>query len=315
MTLTQPAADAPFFIVINAASGKGDAEEAIACISGIFDEAGRRYEFLRVTDPSKLIDTAGEAVERAIEHDGIVVAAGGDGTLSAVAGAVHGRGPAYAVLPQGTFNYFGRVNGIPQELEKSTRALLRARAEPAHVGRVNGHVFLVNASLGLYPQVLEDRETAKQQLGRNRWVAIYSGMRTLAGDVRQLRLDIEQGGQRRTAKTPSLFVGNNQLQLDRIGVSEAAALDTGRLAAIVVRPTSFWALLGLALRGALGTFGDADNIDSFAFRKLTVSPRGTRRVKVALDGEILWLQTPLVFEVPEPLSLMMPRPEDRAEVE
>lgn len=315
MTFSQPAADAPLFVVINAASGHTDAEEAITLISGIFEEAGRRYEFLRVEDPSELSTLAAEAVERASAQDGVVVAVGGDGTLSAVAQAVHGRGPAYAVLPQGTFNYFGRVHGIPQDLEKATRALLRARVEPAHVGRVNGHVFLVNASLGLYPQVLEDRETAKQQLGRNRWVAFYSGLRTLAGHVRQLSLEVEQGGQRRLIRTPTLFVGNNELQLERIGISEGVELVTGKLAGIAVRETSFLSLLGLALRGALGKLGDADNVESFTFRRLSVSPRGSRRVKVALDGEIIWMKTPLVFEVPEPLPLMKPLEEDRVEVE
>lgn len=315
MTLPQPAPDAPFFVVINAASGHVDADKATDCIKGIFDEAGRRHEFLRVLDPSQLSSTAEEAVKRAIAQGGVVVAAGGDGTLSAVAQAVHGRGPAYGVLPQGTFNYFGRVNGIPQELEKATRALLRARVQPVHVGRVNGRVFLVNASLGLYPQVLQDREKAKQQLGRNRWVAIYSGLRTLAGHVRQLSLEFEQGGKRRVLKSPTLFVGNNQLQLERIGIGEAAALDAGQLAGIVVRPTSFWALLWLALRGALGKLGDSDNVESFAFKRLSVSPHGARRAKVALDGEIQWLDTPLVFEVPEPLPLMLPLPEDRVEVE
>lgn len=315
MSIAQPAADAPFFIVINAASGHVDAEEAIALVSGILDEAGRRHEFLRVEDPSQLSTMADEAVERAIAQGGVVVAAGGDGTLSAVAQAVHGRGPAYAVLPQGTFNYFGRVNGIPQELEKATRALLRARAEPVRVGRVNGRVFLVNASLGLYPQVLEDREVAKRQLGRNRWVAFYSGLRTLAGNIRQLSLDVEQGGRRRVLKTPTLVVDNNQLQLDRLGLEEGASLSAGQLAGIVVRETSFLSLLGLALRGALGTLGDTDNVESFAFKRLSVRPRGARRVKVAIDGEILWLQTPLVFDVPEPLPLLLPRPEDRVEVE
>lgn len=315
MTLSQPAPDAPFFVVINAGSGHVDAKEVMACISGILDEAGRRYEFLKVSDPTELSAVADDAVKRAIAHDGIVVAAGGDGTLSAVAGAVHGRGPAYAVLPQGTFNYFGRAHGIPQELEAATRALLRARVEPVQVGRVNGRLFLVNGSLGLYPQVLEDRETAKQQLGRNRWVAIYSGLRTLAGHVRQLSLDVEQNGHKKTLRTPTLFVGNNPLQLERIGISEAASLESGRLVGIVVRRTSFWALLGLALRGALGKLGDADNVESFTLRRVSVSPRGARRVKVALDGEIVWMDTPLVFDVPEPLPLMMPLPEDRVKVE
>lgn len=315
MTDTQPAADAPFFIVINAASGHNDAEEAIARISAILDEGGRRHQILRVPEPSRIGAVARQAVELAVAQQGIVVAVGGDGTLNAVAQAVHGRGPAYAVLPQGTFNLFGRANGISQDIELSARALLRARVEPVQVGQVNGRIFLVNASLGLYPQLLEDREVAKKQLGRSRWVAVFAGLRTLARYGLQLTLDIEQGGEKRRVRTPTLFVGNNPLQLARIGIAGEAALETGRLAGVMVKRTTGLAMLGLALRGALGRLGDAENVESFAFRRLSVKPRGARRVKVALDGEILWLHSPLLFDIATPLPLLRPAPEDRVAVE
>ena len=315
MSLAQPANDAPLFVVINAASGHNDAEDTIVRIGAILGEGGRRHEFLLVRTPSRIAEVAAEAVRRAVEQSGIVVAAGGDGTLSAVAQAVHGRGPAYGVLPQGTFNYFGRTHGISQDIELSTRALLGAQVAPAQVGRVNGRIFLVNASLGLYPQLLQDREVATKQLGRSRWVALYSGLKSLARQGRQLTLDIEHAGQRRRVRTPTLFIGNNRLQLDQIGIAEEAALEAGRLAAIVVRPTTCLEMLGLALRGALGRLGDAENVHSFAFRRMEVAPRGGRRIKVALDGEILWMRAPLVFDIPEPLALMLPAPEDRVEIE
>ena len=315
MTYAQPAADAPFFVVINAASGHNDAEAAIARISAILDEGGRRHEILRVPEPLHMDAVAKQAVDRAVAEGGIVVAVGGDGTVNAVAQAVHGRGPAYAVLPQGTFNLFGRANGISQDIEVSTRALLRARVEPVQVGRVNGRLFLVNASLGLYPQLLEDREVAKAQLGRSRWVAIFAGLRTLARYGLQLTLDVEHGGEKRRVRTPTLFVGNNPLQLERVGISEEAALQGGHLAGIMVRKTTGLAMLGLALRGALGRLGEAENVESFAFRRLSVRPRGARRVKAAVDGEILWLRSPLVFEIAEPLLLLLPAPEDRVAVE
>ncbi len=315
MIFPQPAPDAPLFVVINAASGHNDAEETVARIADVFGKAGRRHQFLRVDTPSKITEVARKAVRHAAEQGGIVVAAGGDGTLNAVAQAVHGQGPPYAVLPQGTFNYFARTHGISQDIEQSTRALLRARMEPVQVGRVNGRLFLVNASLGLYPQLLEDREAAKEQLGRSRLVAMFSGLRTLANGGHQLTLNIEQAGEQRRIRTPTLFVGNNGLQLERIGIAEEKAMEAGRLVGIVLRQTSGLAMLGLALRGALGRLGDAENVDSFTFKRLDVAPRLTKRIKVALDGEVLWMPAPLRFDIPEPLLLMLPLAEDRVEVE
>jgi diacylglycerol kinase family enzyme len=315
--MSTPAFDGPLVIVINAASGKHDVDDTRTIIARVLEENGRAHEFLPIEDPSRIADVAQRAVALAKEREGMVVAVGGDGTLNAVAQAVLGSGLAFGVIPQGTFNYFGRANGISQDAETAVRALLKARPRAVQVGRVNGQLFLVNASLGLYPKLLENREQDKKQYGRSRFVALWSGLLTLWREPRDLRLDIESEEGTRQLRTSTLFIGNNALQLDQVGVAEAddVGKNRGRLAAIVVRPVSGWAMLGLALRGALGRLGEAENVDTFVFRKLVVNPVGHRRSKVATDGEIRILPTPLTFEVAaHALMLMVPSPEDRVEV-
>ena len=307
----------PLFVVFNPGSGSNDAAQERAVMEKVFSEAGREVEFLRITDPAQLSQTARQAVERAQEHHGVVVAAGGDGTISAVAAAVLGSGCPFGVLPQGTFNYFGRANAIPQGTEAAARALLGASISPVQVGLLNGRLFLVNASLGLYPQLLEDRESWKQKLGRSRFVAFLSGLATLIQARSQLDLQIDIGGKVISMRTPTLFVGNNDLQLARVGLESAKvnALSHGLLTGIAVRPIGTWSLFGLLMRGLIGRLGEAENIDSFSFRRLTVRPRRVKRIKTAIDGEIQWMSTPLVFEVaPEALLLMVPAAADRAEI-
>ena len=111
----------------------------------------------------QIADGARRAVEQAMAQGGAVVAAGGDGTINAVAQEAHDAGCPMGVLPQGTFNYFSRTHGIPTETTEAIRALMSSRVEPVQVGLVNENVFLVNASLGLYPALLEDREQFKQR--------------------------------------------------------------------------------------------------------------------------------------------------------
>lgn len=307
----------PLLIVINAGSGHHNSDDEQAVMARVFTQAGREFEFLAVDTPDQIDEVARRAVRQAKAQGGVVVAAGGDGTINAVARAVLGSGCPFGVLPQGTFNYFGRVHAIPQETEAAARALVGASVSPVQVGQVNGRLFLVNASLGLYPQLLEDREAWKQQFGRSRLVAFVSGMASLLQTRSQLHLQIESAGQVAALRTPTLFVGNNHLQLTRVGIAEkdANAVVHGQLAGVVVRPIGTLALFGLLLRGLLGRLGDADNIHSFSFRRLTVTPRGRRRVKVATDGEVNWMQAPLVFEVADqPLLLMVPALADRVEV-
>ena len=313
----QAAKTGPLFIVLNSASGHNDSNAERQVFADVFNSVGRAFEFLQFENPLEIAAVSARAVALAQNKCGVVVAAGGDGTINAVAAAVLRSGCPFGVLPQGTFNYFGRVNAIPQDAQAAAAALLNASVVPVAVGEVNGRIFLVNASLGLYPQLLEDREAWKKQFGRSRVVAFASGLATIFQARGQLRLEIEMEGKTTTVRTPTLFIGNNHLQLAQVGIeaTHADAVKSGELAAVMVAPTGTLALLGLLARGMMGRLGDADNIKSFSFQKLKVALRSKRRVKVATDGEITWMAPPLVFQVADtPLLLMVPAPADRAEV-
>ena len=305
MPATQPAM--PFFIILNAASGHREAGDTRSIITRMMREAGREHHVRLVENPRDLADIARAVVAEANQVGGAVVVAGGDGTINTVANAVLDSACPLGVLPSGTFNYFGRTHAIPEGTEDAVRMLLNASPQPVQVGLVNGRLFLVNASLGLYPKLLEDREAWKQQYGRSRLVALWAALVSVVRTHRQLQLELAKDGELAHWRTPTLFVGNNKLQLQQIGMVEADALDAGFLVAIAPRPVGTLALLWLALRGALGSLGEADNVRSFALRELDVrrSRKRSRRIKVAVDGEILQLQEPLRFQVsPQPLYLL-----------
>lgn len=312
------AGEGELFIIANTGSGEHDGVETRELLAGIFREAGRPFRFVPVDRPQALAAACERAAADAAGCGGVLVAAGGDGTINAVAGAAWRKGCRLGVLPMGTFNYFARNHGIPQDLEAAARALLLARAQPVQVGEVNGQLFLVNASLGLYPQLLQDREAFKQRFGRRRWVAIVSGLMTIFAWRRQLVLELEADGKRTVITTPTLVVGNNRLQLERIGMGKDVLhnLGSGELAAVLARPIGSWQMIGLLMRGALGRLGDADQVHSFAFSTMTVRVAGRRKIKFAADGEVRVLTPPLRFAVgASPLQLMMPRDEDRVAVE
>ncbi len=310
MTLCPPQDPAaPLIFIINAASGRSDAETKRAVIEQALQAAGRTGE-LRFTRPADLPRVAREASATALATRSAVVAVGGDGTINAVAQAAHAAGCAMGVVPLGTFNYFARTHGISTEPAQAAQMLMQAVPTPVQVGTVNGHVFLVNASLGLYPVLLEDRETYKARFGRSRWVALGAACLTLLRFHRQLRLQIDQGGVLRNVRTPTLFVGNNRLQLEQVGVNlsdhPARPLDDGQIAAVMLKPMGTLAMVGLMVRGAMGTLGEADSVESFAFSRMVVQPR-RRKIKVAFDGEVTRMRTPLEFRVAaQPLFLMKP---------
>ncbi|MDM0045991.1 diacylglycerol kinase family protein [Variovorax dokdonensis] len=308
MTPLAIAEHAPLFIVLNPASGRGEADNARRSIESACAQAGREHHIYQVDRHRRLQPCVQEAVERAKAVQGVVVAAGGDGTINAVAQATLGSGCAFGVLPQGTFNYFSRTHGIPTDTDEAMRVLLNEQPRAVQVGQVNDRVFLVNASLGLYAQLLEDREAYKAQFGRRRWVALWSALLTALRGHRPWYLHLSWHGVQRDIRTKTLFVANNALQLHQVGLPEADAPEQGQLAAIALKPLSTLSMLGLLVSGARGRLGEADSVVSFPFESMTVRPmRGHRRVKVATDGEIGWCAMPLEFRVsPEPLWLVRP---------
>jgi diacylglycerol kinase family enzyme len=303
-------ATAPLYVVLNAGSGKLDTQERIDTLQRVFSEAGRPHEVIHVSDTAKLGEAIGHAIGQARRHRGAVIAAGGDGTINALVQQVLPTGLPFGVLPQGTFNYFGRNHGISSDIEEAARALLNARIKPVQVGLINDRAFIVNASMGLYPQLLQDREAFKQRFGRSRFVALLAGLVTMWGEHRDWVVKLSLDDTVHTIVTPTLFVGNNALQMEQIGIPEAPALQDGQLVGIAVKPVGKLAMLGLLLRGALGQLGEADKVSSFAFGSLVLSPRRPhrhRRLKVATDGEIVWLNTPLHFRPsPQALQLLVP---------
>ncbi|MET0658006.1 MAG: diacylglycerol kinase family protein [Steroidobacteraceae bacterium] len=300
----------PLFIVMNARSGARDFEECRRSIASVFERAGQAHEFLLIHHPKEIVSVVERAAELGKTRNGAVIASGGDGTINALAQRVLPTLRPFGILPNGTFNYFARVHDIPLDLEAAAQVLLDGRITPVQVGAVNDRIFLVNASLGLHPQMLQDREQYTQRYGRHRFIAMLAGLRTVFRERAQLSIRIEHDREVENVRTPSLFISNNSLQLEQVGLPEADAVDNWKLAAITMKPVGSMALLKLALQGALGRLGEAENVRSFEFKRMTVAPRsfyGGQRMQVATDGERAWMRAPLNFSLtPQPLMLIKP---------
>ena len=306
----------PLQFVINATAGSSGAETKREVIETVLRLAGRRGDML-FSRPDELAIVAHRAATQAKATHTAVVAVGGDGTINTVAQAAHAMSCAMGVVPQGTFNYFARSHGIPATPAEAVQILLDGTPLPVQVAAINDRVFLVNASLGLYPELLEEREAYKARFGRSRWVAFWAASATLLRAQRKLRLSIQQGTVTREVRTLTLFVGNNRLQLDQLGVHAQSGTrhtpNEGHITAVMLRPIGTLAMLRLMLHGAMGTLGDAPNVEHFEFERMLVRPTlapGHRGVKVAFDGEVARMRPPLNFQVlAKPLFLLKQRPE------
>lgn len=297
--------------VINSSSGAHDIHAKCGVIEAALAAHGRRGE-LRVCVPADLHQVAHGAARAAVARGGAVVAVGGDGSLNAVAQAAHAAGCAMGVIPYGTFNYFARTHGIPTDPAAAAELLLIGKPRPVQVAAINQRLFLVNASLGVYPELLQDREAYKARFGRSRWVALVAAFATLLRAQRKLSLHIEMGGTARDVQTLTLFVGNNPLQLAQLGAEPADTLagvpGHGSIAALMLRPIGTLAMIRLMLHGAMGRLGEAAGVESFEFHHMVIKPKlahGRKEVVVAFDGEVERMRAPIDIRVlDKPLYLL-----------
>ena len=301
----------PLQFVVNAAAGSSDAAAKREVVDAALRVGGRRGDLL-FSSPAELTGVAQQAATRAIATRTAVVAVGGDGTLNTVAQAAHAVGCAMGVIPYGTFNYFARTHGIPAEPAAAARLLLDARPMPVQVAAINDRVFLVNASLGVYPELLRDREAYKARFGRSRWVAFMAACTTLLRAQRRLHLHIEMGGTVRDVLTLTLFIGNNRLQLQQVGAEPEDTLagtpGHGSMAALMLRPIGTLSMIGLMLHGAMGRLGEAAGVEGFEFQHMVVKPTlapGRKEDVVAFDGEVARMRSPIDIRVlDKPLYLL-----------
>lgn len=312
-------ASAPLQFVLNGMAGSSDTDATHESIKAELEAAGRTGR-VWFAAPGELERVAREATAQARSVDSAVVAVGGDGTINTVAQVAHGTGCTMGVIPEGTFNFFAREHGAPTEIAEALRWLLAARPEPAQVSAINERLFLVNASLGVYPELLQDRERWQARFGRSRVISLGAAVATLLRAQTPLRLRVAWEAQQREVHTLTLFVGNNRLQLEKLGLVDAAAPENDQtshrhLTAVILKPIGAMAMVGLMLRGAMGQLGGSDGVDHFPCQELVMEPKSSsrrRRVKVAFDGEVAWMRSPIVIRVlPTPLWLLKtPRPSD-----
>ena len=243
---------------------------------------------------------------RQAENVGVVVAAGGDGTLNAVASKLMGTAIPMGILPLGTFNYVARVLNIPLDLLDAAKAIGEGQPRSVHVAQLNQHIYLNNASLGLYPLFIQKREQFNKHFGRFPLHAYTSALDVLIRDRKELKLEVEVDGQRYPVKTPLIFFGNNQLQLAEMKLRIAEAAEAGKVAGVVVAKSDKRTLFKTLWQLIKGNLDQASDVYSFAADEVIVHSK-RNKLTVAVDGEIVTMTPPLKITVRKhALNIMVP---------
>lgn len=289
-------------IILNPSSGKLGSRHKPGEIEAILASEGLEHSLYVLGHDEHAAKLARIAVEQGHET---VVAAGGDGTVSAVASALVGTPAALGVLPLGTLNHFAKDLRIPMSVAAAARVITARRCDLVDVAAVNGRVFVNNSSLGIYPNIVIEREK-RRRLGLNKWIAL--GLATLQVLRRypfhSVRITAE--GARIAQRTPFVFVGNNEYEIRGLNIGRRHSLDAGRLYVYVAAPVSRLALLWMASTALLGRLDRKRSLHMFSLDEAWIETR-RRHVRVSTDGEVTRMRTPLHYVLhPRALKVIVP---------
>ena len=292
-------------VIVNPSAGDGRLPERIAHLRERFAAAGAEADIV-LPDSSEALD---RRVRSEVERGApLVLAAGGDGTLNAVARVLTGTTTALGVLPLGTLNHFAKDLGIPLDIDGAIGMALGESRVSVDVGEVNGKAFLNNSSLGIYPDLVRERTRQERRLGRGRrWATLWAAIAAMRRfPFLDMRLDLDHRPHH--ARVPFLFIGNNEYEMSGFRIGTRKRLDVGCLSVYTSPRATRPALLWLALRALFGRLDQARDFKAMKVQSIRVESRH-KRLLVATDGEVGVMETPLEYSVrPRSLVVMAPPP-------
>ncbi len=290
-------------VIVNATSGTGENRALAERLNELFDRDGLIPRVALVERGHEIIELARQA---ALGDADVVVAAGGDGTINSVTSQLLNTKKTLGVLPLGTMNHFAKDLHIPLELEAAVETIIEGHIANVDLGEVNGHVFVNNSSLGLYPSIVREREK-QQRLGWGKWPAYVWAAVAVLRRYPFLDIRLELDGKAWSSRTPFVFIGNNEYEMETLNIGGRSCLDAGELSLYVTNRTGRLGLIRLALRALFGGLRQEKDFLAMCTKEIWIGTKH-KRVRVALDGEVTMMEPPLHYRVlPGRLPVLTPR--------
>ena len=292
------------YLIFNPVSGLGNANQDLLLIRQLLEP----YFHLKVhlttpeTDPTEL---AREAVEQEVD---LLIASGGDGTVSAVASAVINTNIPLGIIPRGTANAFAVALGIPTNIQGACEVIIAGLTRTVDVATCNGLTLILLAGIGFEAETVSkaDRETKK------RWgplAYILAGWQQL-NEQTDFEAEIEINGEINQFEAASITVANvapaTSVLAQGLGqvIPDDGLLEVLMYTSPVNRMQALAGMVRLLGAGLLKTEVQQDSIIAFRTQRIKITTNPPQ--KVVLDGEIIGT-TPIEVEcIPQGLKILSP---------
>lgn len=245
---------------------------------------------------------AGKDIVKALENaaardrDGVLMAGGGDGTISAAAAVAWKTGIPLAVLPAGTMNLFARSLKIPLELYAALESLASGVISAADISTANERAFVHQFAIGFQPRMIKLRNTLEYS---SQWGKRLASMRAFAKVIGRpprfaVRLTIDGASTERTVS--AISVSNNPYGRGLLPIADS--LDQGKLGVYIADRISLSSLAKLAATVLMGSWRNNNDVDEILAGEVDLHfPHLHGRKRATIDGELVPLERDVVIKV------------------
>jgi len=269
----------------------------------IFAENGHVLE-PRVVEGKDLIAELGRAAQD--PRCDVLLAGGGDGTISSAAEICFQSGKPLAVVPAGTMNLFARSLKVPMVLDAALRALAAGELSRVDIATANGKAFVHQYSVGIHTRLVRMRE---QLVYRSRAGKMVASVRAIVKAVRRppvfwAEIRTSRGLEKRRAT--GISVTNNLLSEGHIPYADD--IDGGMLGVYIVKPLPPIALARLCFDVLMGNWKASPQVSEREVREVTlVFPRKKSSALALIDGELTKLAERVELRIhPGALQVLVP---------
>ncbi|SIO42995.1 lipid kinase, YegS/Rv2252/BmrU family [Singulisphaera sp. GP187] len=297
------------FVILNPVAGQGAAAAVRQALAEAFSNSGEGAEApytIHETAPGEAIATR---VREAAEQEGydLIVAGGGDGTVSAVANGLVGSETPLGILPLGTANVLARELGIPIDLKGACQLLAGAHTVTAiDAMKVEDQCYFTQVGVGIDAMMIRDTDReSKRRFGRTAY--LWTAFTRLLG-FQPRRFLIESDGQSVRSRASQVVVANSGiLGQPPFRWGPDIRPDDGRVDVCIVRARSFWNYVTLSWHVVLGQHKQDANVRYLTAQQHVVIATTKRPLPVQADGEIIGETPVTVTVVPHALHVIVPR--------
>lgn len=297
-------AELTHYVILNANAGTANATGVdAASLKALFEANGLVAEVDARTDVSfshRIADAMASSAPT-------VVAAGGDGTITALAAALVDSEKNLAILPLGTVNALAKDLHVPLALPEAVAALVTGETHCIDVGEVNGRIFLHKVVVGLIPGLAAGREHIRGRYDAGAKIGFLRYIFRRLARAKRIAVVIEtESGERRVERVQAMAVASNSYDEGLGQFFSRQSLDRGTLTLYVLRHLTPRDFIRLTTRMLLGRWKNDEALSMESINSVTIDTRKDL-IKVMFDGEVESLHTPLQFKIrPKALSVIVP---------